>query len=173
MTMPKAGTATELSEIQRAMGRIRHDMHEEVQGAVRGAQSLTDWRGMAASHPWAAIGLSAFVGYLVVPHRRSDRNPSDAHLAAALYAASHAPAASQSAGSNAVRPSIARSVFSILAPIAIRAAQNYALGQVEQWLAGNAFRFKEILEAGNAGPDQPPSSDQDVAGQTIRFRDRR
>jgi len=173
MAMPKAGTGAELAEIQRSMGRIRHDMHAEVQGAVKGAQSLTDWRSMVATHPWGALAAAATLGYLIVPHRRSHRSSHDEHLAAALAAVARGPAAVQSAEPPASRPSLARSVFSILTPVVVRAAQNYVLGQAEQWLAANAFLFRPNAEAGHGEPDQPPSSDPDVAGQTIRFRDRR
>ena len=128
---------------------------------------------MVANHPWTALGAAAAVGYLIVPHRRSRRTSGDEHLAAALAAAARGPAAVQLAEPPAPRTSIARSVFSILTPVVVLAAQNYVLGQVEQWLAANAFLVKANAEAGHGEPDQPPSSDQDVAGQTIRFRDRR
>ena len=93
MAMARADSPAELSDIQRRMAQIRHDMHEEVQGAVRGAQSLTDWRSMVASHPWAALGAAAAVGYLAVPHRRSRSGGSAAHMAAAVAAASQVDAA--------------------------------------------------------------------------------
>jgi hypothetical protein len=154
------------------MGQIRHEMHAEVQGAVRGAQSLTDWRSMVASHPWAAIGVAAAAGYLAVPHRRSRKDSNDAQLAAALAAASRVPATRLPAESPAPRSNVFWSVASLLTPVLIRAAQNYALTQLEQWLTTNAFQSRERVQDGSSPPGQPPRGDQDVGGPTIRFRER-
>lgn len=121
-------TPADITEIQRRMARIRHELHEDVREAVKGAQSLTDWRSQVRSHPWLALGAAAAVGYLLVPRR---------HAAPAIVAV--APAA-------AVQPSVAASekkkrwgligsAFGLLAPIAVRAAQNYAIQYLEQWIA--------------------------------------
>lgn len=173
MAMPKAGNGTELNELQRQMGQIRHDMHQEVQGAVRGAQSLTNWRSMVANHPWAALGIAAAAGYLAVPNRRSRSDPRDAQLAAALAAASRTSSSEQPAGPPPARSSVLRSAFSLLTPVLIRAAQNYALSQLEQWLALNAFRSEENLQNRRGEPGEPTRGDREPEGPTIRFRDRR
>lgn len=173
MAMPKAANAAQISEIQRQMGQIRHEMHQEVRGAVRGAQSLADWRSMVANHPWAAIGVAAAAGYLAVPHRRSHSDSGDAKWAAALAAASRNAAPAQPAGPPAVvRHSIFRSAFSLLTPVLIRAGQNYVLGQLEQWLAMNAFRSQENVQNRRDEPAPPTRGGQDPDRQTIRFRDR-
>ena len=54
------------------MAQIRHDMHHDVQGAVEGAQSLTDWRTLIRMNPWISLGIAATVGYLIVPKRRRE-----------------------------------------------------------------------------------------------------
>ena len=46
-------TPAEINEIQRRMAQIRRELHEEVREAVKGAQSLTDWRSQVRHHPWA------------------------------------------------------------------------------------------------------------------------
>jgi hypothetical protein len=172
MAMPKATNPAQLNEIQRQMGQIRHEMHQEFQGAVRGAQSLTDWRSMVANHPWAAIGVAAAAGYLAVPHRRSQSDPGDAKWAAALAAASRNPAPPQPAGSPPRRSSIFRSALGLLTPVLTRAAQNYVLGQLEHWLAMNAFRLQENVQNRRGEPGPPTPADPVAEGQTIRFRDR-
>ena len=65
MATSRAGRGADLNDLQRQMAQVRHEMHEDVKGAVRGAQSLTDWRRIVASHPWAALGAAAAVGFLV------------------------------------------------------------------------------------------------------------
>jgi hypothetical protein len=134
MAALKPMTSTDISEIQRRMAQIRHDMHQEVQGAVKGAQSLTDWRSFVKGHPWLSISVASVVGYLIVPTRRSTSptivtvgNPSPELLTAAT--------ADQSRQLKQSRWSILGTAFSLLAPVAVRGAQNYVLGQLEQWLS--------------------------------------
>ena len=72
MPAAKPTTSMDISDIQRRMAQIRHDMHQEVQGAVKGAQSLTDWRSLVKSHPWLSISVASVVGYLLVPSASVD-----------------------------------------------------------------------------------------------------
>jgi ElaB/YqjD/DUF883 family membrane-anchored ribosome-binding protein len=65
MAALKPMTSMDISDIQRRMAEIRHDMHQEVQGAVKGAQSLTEWRSFVKSHPWLSISVASVVGYLI------------------------------------------------------------------------------------------------------------
>ena len=65
-------TPAEINEIQRRMAQIRHELHEEVREAVKGAQSLTDWRSQVRNHPWLALGAAAVMGYMIVPRRRRE-----------------------------------------------------------------------------------------------------
>ena len=59
MATAKPSNSTELEDIQRRMAQIRHDMHGEVRQAVKGAQSLTDWRSLVRNHPWLTVGVAA------------------------------------------------------------------------------------------------------------------
>ena len=135
MAALKPTTSMDISDIQRRMAQIRHDMHQEVQGAVKGAQSLTEWRSIVKSHPWLSISVASVVGYLIVPKRRSMSptivtvgNPSPELLTAAT-------AGDQSRQLKQSRWSILGTAFSLLAPVAVRGAQNYVLGHLEQWLS--------------------------------------
>ena len=171
MPTSKAGGGTDLSELQRQMAQIRHEMHEEVRGAVRGAQSLTDWRRIVANHPWAALGIAAATGFLVVPRRRVSRTEQPLPTAA-LTQASQGPAPNRSTPSPA-GPGVWRTALGILTPVLARAAQNYALNQIEQWLAANALRFNEHAAARPVEPMQAPRAGQSLVVPTIPFRDRR
>jgi hypothetical protein len=126
-------TPAEILEIQRRMAQVRHELHEEVREAVKGAQSLTDWRSQVRNHPWLALGAAAAVGYLNVPRRRE---PGPASVAVAPAAAD--PAAVQAipaAPEKKKRWGLIGSAVGLLAPIAVRAAQNYAIQYLEQWIA--------------------------------------
>ena len=120
-------TPAEILEIQRRMAQVRRELHEDVREAVKGAQELTDWRSQVRNHPWLALGAATAVGYLIVPRRRE---PSPAIVAVAP-AAVHQPAAPE----KKKRWGLIGSAFGLLAPIAVRAAQNYAIQYLEQWIA--------------------------------------
>src|SRR5579875_3878803 len=83
----------DIGEIQRRMAQIRRELHEDVREAVKGAQSLTDWRSQVRNHPWLALGAATLVGYLIVPKR----HPAPAIVAVAppapIAAAIEAPKA--------------------------------------------------------------------------------
>jgi len=171
MATPRAGSAAEINEIQRRMAQIRREMHDDVRGAVRGAQSLTDWRSLVGSHPWAALGVAAGVGYLVVPHRRAESHAGAVYLASALAAANQSGPAGRAAGSPKAKSSAFGMVFSMLTPVIVRAAQNYALNQLEQWLATHSFRMNE-RDRGRR-PEAGESAPADPKAPSVRFRDRR
>ncbi len=173
MAMARAGRGPDLSELQHQMAQIRHEMHEEVRGAVRGAQSLTDWRSMVANHPWTAVGLATAAGFLLVPSRRMRR--ADRPRLEAVAESREAQAAHPTRAAPVAGPSVLRSAFDLVTPVFVRAAQNFALNQVEQWLASNATRFHEKEDAADRRGERGQASpaDQNPVVPTIPFRDRR
>jgi hypothetical protein len=137
MATAKSGPTDEIREIQRRMALVRHDMDQDVREAVKGAQSLTDWRSLARSHPWLALATAAATGYLIVPKRRTE---TPAVVAVGVPASGSAPVVP--APVNLASPPQKRSAWgligsalSLLAPVAIRAAQNYVAQYIEQRLA--------------------------------------
>jgi len=169
MATANSNTSAEISDIQRRMAQIRHEMHQEVQGAVKGAQSLTDWRSLVRNHPWLSLGVAAAAGYLIVPERRWE---TPAVVAVDTTPEQVAPAAPRDQPSQPVRSrwSTMGTVFSLLVPVALRAAQNFALQRLEQWLkvhplhpAGKGHERKSESGAGQAVPMSP----------TVKFRDPR
>jgi hypothetical protein len=153
----------EIEDIQRRMAQIRHEMHGEVLVAVKGARSLTDWRSLARSYPWLTLGVAAAIGYLVVPRRRSETPTIVAVNARAPELASLVEPQKESEKTRGRGWSIMGTVFSLLAPIAVRAAQNYSMQYIEGLLAQHKFPPEEserdIAQAGNgarsAGPWGP------------------
>ena len=149
MAATKPMNSVDVSDIQRQMAQIRNQMHQEVQGAVRSAQSLTDWQAMVKSHPWVSLSVASAVGYLLVPRRQ-------AHAPTIVTMSAPSPAMLPVSTSSAPAPArstwrFVGTAFSLLAPIAVRAAQNYVLGQVEQWLA------QHPLSAAAGRPDGRPT----------------
>ena len=143
-------TPADVTEIQRRMAQVRHELHEEVREAVKGAQSLTDWRSQVRNHAWLALGAAAVVGYMLVPRRRREPAPTIVTVAPPAPSAAQAllqPAAA--APQPKKRSGLMGSAFSLLAPIAVRAAQNYAIQYLEQWISA---------QPAGAGPGSRPSS---------------
>jgi hypothetical protein len=125
-------TTTEITEIQRRMAQIRRELHENVRDAVEGAQSLTDWRSHVRQHPWLTLGAATALGYFIVPKRREQ--PAAAIVAVAP-AAAPAPAEALKAAPKKKRWGIIGTAVGLLAPVAARAAQNYAIQYLEKWIA--------------------------------------
>jgi hypothetical protein len=170
-------TATEITEIQRRMAQVRHELHEEVREAVKGAQSLTDWRSHVRHHPWLALGAAAAVGYLIVPRRRQEPGPTI--VAVAPQAAGATVPVPAAAAPKKKRWGLIGSALGLLVPIAVRAGQNYAIQYLEQWIAAQppgrgAALFGSGLMPGASSPDggrgaRPASP----PGGTARPRDAR
>ena len=133
MAATKPLTSVDVSDIQRQMAQIRNQMHQEVQGAVRSAHSLTDWQAMVKNHPWMSLSIASVVGYLLVPRRSA---PVSTIVTMSTPSTAIMPASPSSAPAPAKRTlKLVGPALTLLAPVAVRVAQNYMLGQVEQWLA--------------------------------------
>ena len=171
MATAKPGNSMEIEDIQRRMAQIRHDMHGEVLGAVKGVQSLTDWRSLLRSHPWLSMGVATAVGYVIVPKRQTDAPTIVAVNATAPEMAALVDPKKPSEKAGGSGWSIMGMVFSLVAPIAVRAAQNYAMQYVEGLLVPQQFPPEETgrdaRQAGNGPRSTAP------LGQSRGFREAR
>lgn len=159
----------DVAEIQRRMAQIRHEMHQEVQGAVRGAQTLTDWKSLVKSHPWLSMSVAAAVGYVVVPKR-----PKETPTVVTIAAPGPEILANAGSGNKDDRArftgwTVLGTAVSLLAPIAVRAAQNYAITYFEQWLANHPLAPAEGKE--HDGPGRPASEQVRSTGPSSRLRE--
>jgi hypothetical protein len=139
MATAKSTMMSETQDIQRRMAQVRRELHQEAQEVVRGAQSMTDWKSMVRGHPWLSLGIAATVGYLIVPSRRQVAPtiltlPSAAPSGQLIASATPAPAKPKKSGWGAIG-----TVFGLVAPIVVRAAQNYAMNYVEQVLTARTL----------------------------------
>jgi hypothetical protein len=157
MAAAKPMTSMDISDIQRQMAQIRNEMHQEVQGAVRTAQYLTDWQAVVKSHPWLSLTIASAIGYLFVPRRHSPtptivavNAPRPSMMPAALY---EHPDSQPKKG----HWKILGTAFGLLVPIGVRAAQNYALRHLEGWLSQHPLP---------SASGTPPSRPQREPGQS-------
>jgi len=155
MESQAVATATnEIDDIRRRMAQIRRELHEDVEEVVAGAGAVADWRRYVRMYPWAAVGLAATLGYLIVPKRR--RNvPRDvarkADVAEVREVIEQVREPEPRAKPRA--KSILGAGLAMLTPLAWRAAQNYAMGYLEQWIAQQQQQYMA-----SSGP--PPSGSQ-------------
>jgi hypothetical protein len=170
MATAKPVFASDVSEIQQRMAQIRHDMHQEVRGAVKGAHSLTDWKSLVANYPWLSLGVAATVGYLVVPWRAT--RPQ------ALVSLTTAPELAVIGTATEQRPTARRPrwkafgvVSGLLVPVVLRAAQNYALNYFEQWLAAHPLNRPQPVR--DVRPSQSEHKPAGPGFQGTRFRESR
>ena len=116
------------------MAQIRRDLHEDVKGVVQGAEAATDWRRFIRNYPWACMGAALAVGYLVVP-RKHRPTTTNIHMATPEIARAIAPVEAPKPAETKKGKGLLGTVFGLLAPVAFRAAQGYALQFAEQWMA--------------------------------------
>ena len=153
------------------MAQIRHELHEDVQGVVKGAEAATDWRRYVKNYPWVTLGLAFGIGYLIVPKRQQSQLAGPVHFAAGdsrgavTYEAPKAPQPEKKG------KGIFKTVLGLATPFLLRSAQGYALQYFEQYLAqkmaeqqsplGNfAASFLGNNASGQPGPDPTATSRQ-------------
>jgi hypothetical protein len=150
-------TATnDVDEIRRKMAQIRRELHEDVRDVVASAEAVTDWRRYIRMYPWAALGLAAVAGFLIVPKRHRTIPPdiaTHADVAQVREVVEEVKAKKKS------RKGLIGAALGFAVPIALRAAQGYAVQYLESWI---------LQQQMAAGP--PPSDQPDVPGGASRPR---
>src|SRR5438270_6788130 len=136
-------TATnDIDEIRRQMAQIRRELHEDVQEVVAGAGAVFDWRRYIRSYPWAAVGVAVAVGYLIVPKRRRSVPRDVARQADVAEVREVLKQVQDAAPQEKTRKSLVAVGFGLLAPLAWRFAQNYAMGYLEHWIAQQQQQYE-------------------------------
>ena len=149
-------TATnEVHEILRQMARIRRELHEDVREVVASAEAVTDWRRYIRMYPWASLGATFAVGYLIVPKRRRTI-PHGIATRADLDRVREAVEESREQPKAKSRKGLLGSIFGLIGPVAVRTAQTYAVQYLESWLA------RQMQQQRAAGP--PPLHPQAPGG---------
>jgi hypothetical protein len=139
-------TATnDVHEIRRQMARIRRELHEDVREVVTSAEAVTDWRRYIRMYPWASLGVTFAVGYLIVPKRRRII-PDGIATQADLDRVREAVEESREQSKAKSKKGLLGSIFGLIGPVAVHAAQTYAVQYLESWLA------RQVQQQRAAGP---------------------
>ena len=164
-----AGTLSEVDEIRRHMAQIRHELHQDVQGVVRGAEATADWRRYVRDYPWVMVGIAFGVGLLIVPRRqRTPAAPVQYLPAPPTQAQDHAAVAVAAEPAKKKGRGIFKTVVGLATPFILKSAQGYALQYFEQFLAQKMAQQQGPLSdlasflnqggpaASSVGPNEPP-----------------
>ena len=149
-----ATAPNEIEEIRRKMARIRRELHDDVRDVVEGAEAVSDWRHYVRLYPWAAVGAACALGYFVVP---KSRKAAVKPIEVAQAVAAAMPQFALSAPSEPPKKStgLIRASLGMLAPVVLRAVQNYATHFVSSWIAQQQGQVAAMMSAAGTVP-QPP-----------------
>lgn len=124
----------ELDQIRRRMALVRRDLSSEIQATITEGELLPDWRWYVRKYPGMFLTAAVMAGYLIVP-RRGDRGAPAATTEPFLESFEESTAAEAPARQPPdTFHRVLINVWDIVYPVAIRAAQGYAVHRVEQWL---------------------------------------
>lgn len=155
-------TATnEIDDIRRQMARIRRELHEDVRGVVEGAEAATDWRHYIRDYPWASVAVAAALGFILVPRRRKSVKPAEVAKAVMAEIQPAVQAVAPTVAPAAPEPKkkgrgLIGAGLGMLAPIALRAAQNYATHFISNWIAQQQEQMAHAMAAAGMGPSPGP-----------------
>ena len=152
-----ATVRTEADDLQRQMADIRSQIRQEMRGVVDGATSVADWRSYFRGRPWLAIGIAFTSGYLLVP-RRSPTSTSTIVVQPPMVDVQNLQTAVPQPQEKPARLPLMRWFLGAVGPIALRAAQSYALSYIEGFLANQQAGGppEEILRPASPGQTSRP-----------------
>lgn len=123
---------SDADEIRLRMAEIRSRLRQDVRGVARDAADAADWTAHVRHRPWTAIGVAFAAGFLVVPSRR----PRSTVIVEPSSQPREIVVTPPSEKRSGFRP--IRLLLAAAGPVALRAAQSYALNFVENHLANNS-----------------------------------
>lgn len=123
-------------DVVERMAALRHELDHDVEHVAESARAMTDWTFYVRRFPWAAVGLAAAAGFLLVPRKKTTVTPTAEQLAALAENKAFVAAAT-----NQFKPpqSMLAGVAATLAAMAARAALSY-IGEQIRATAASAKR---------------------------------
>jgi hypothetical protein len=128
-------------------------MHEDVRGVVATAEAVTDWRRYLTAYPWVTLGVAFAAGYLIVPRRHKPvatrADVSQVREAVESTRQKLVDATQGKEDGSRRKKSILGAALGMAAPLALRAAQGYAMQYLEHWI------HEQQMKHAQAGPPAP------------------
>lgn len=123
----RSDVGNEASAIRQRMSVIRHDIEDDVDGIVRNAQELTNWKHYVRAFPWGSLAAAVAAGYMVVPRRLEVISPDADQLA--TLARKDRIVVTNSPSSEA-KPGLLTNAANLAATAIMRAAVGYATHRI-------------------------------------------
>jgi len=133
-------------EVRQRMAALRRDLTGDVESVSQSARALADWRFYVERFPFAAAGLAAAAGFLIVPKRPKVMTPDPVTLAA-MAKVNRAWLKTGSPQANEKSRGVLGGLLAIAASAASRLAMNWAREQLRTSLAAGFRSRKEPEEA--------------------------
>lgn len=123
----------EAREVVERMATLRRELDSGVENVAESARAMTDWTFYVRRFPWAAVGVAAVAGYLVVPRKKTTVAPTAEQLAALVKNKEFVAAATEQ-----LKPpqSLLAGLGATLAAMAVRAAVSYVTEQIQTKASG-------------------------------------
>lgn len=117
----------EARDVVERMAALRRELVHDVEQIAESTQAMTDWTFYVRRFPWAAVGVAAAAGFLLVPRKKTTVTPTPEQLAALANSKEFVAAAT-----NQLKPpeSVFKGIAATLAAMAGRAALSYITEQI-------------------------------------------
>jgi hypothetical protein len=147
-----ARVADDAEAVRREMAQLRQELGGNVRGLASRTSPTAQWKRTVANHAWLALGAAALAGYLIVPKRKL-RAPGRTEVSSVSRA--EAVDQARQTGHPITLGGALGVAGRVLVPVAVRAAQSYAIAWIERWIA-------EQHQATTAAGPAPESDDESI-----------
>jgi hypothetical protein len=137
-------------DVVERMAALRHELVHDVESVAESAKAMTDWTFYVRRFPWAAVGLAAAAGFLLVPRKKTKMTPTAEQLAALVKNKEFVAAAADQ-----LKPpqSLLKGLAATLAAMAGRAALSYVTEQIRARAAAAGREANLPVNSGNGTRD--------------------
>jgi len=127
VSLNTANPEQQARDVVERMAALRRELDHDVQHMAESAKAMTDWTYYVRRFPWAAVGLAAVAGFLLVPRKKTAVTPTPEQLAALVQNKQFVAAAADQ-----LKPpqSVLKGLAATLAAMAGRAALAYVTEQI-------------------------------------------
>jgi hypothetical protein len=125
----------EARDVVERMAALRRELDHDVEHVAKSAKAMTDWTFYVRRFPWAAVGVAAAAGFLLVPRKKTSVAPTAEQLAALVQNKQFVAAATDQLQPP---PSVLKGLAATLAAMAGRAAISYVTEQIRAKAASAA-----------------------------------
>jgi hypothetical protein len=124
---PTRSSEDEANAVVERMAALRRELVSDVEHVAESAKAMTDWTYYVRRFPWAAVGVAAAAGFLLVPKRKTTVTPTAEQLAALVNNKQFVAAATDQLKAP---QSVLKGIAATVAAMAGRAALAYVTEQI-------------------------------------------